>query len=160
MTKPKARNLSLEKKTAARMAAVQCLYKGALMRRLDAPEKLIAEYGQHLNESRDDAGAEWVPDVTPHAGLLEEIVLGTCGNLPSIDGILKKGLKDSWSLERMNPVLVAIVRAATFELEKRETTPARTVVDEYVSIAGGFFDDPELGFVNALLHQLSGELRK
>jgi N utilization substance protein B len=61
-------------------------------------------------------------------------------------------------LERIDSIVRAAVRVATFELLRRADVPVAVVIDEYVGIVNAFFDGPEGGFTNGLLDRMAREL--
>jgi len=72
-----------------------------------------------------------------------------------IDRSIAKVLAADWRLERVDSILRAILRAATFELIARNDVPAKVVIAEYVEIAHAFFSGDEPSFVNAALDKLA-----
>ena len=76
-----------------------------------------------------------------------------------MDEKLGSVIKDNWNTERMDPVMLAILRCATYELAFKPDRKTAVIVDEYVSIASGYFDGNELGFVHSALQQLVPILR-
>lgn len=152
------RNASLQKKSSARLAAVQCLYKAAMTGELMHPAKLIADYAAHLTESKEEGDKEWIPKIEPHSGYMHRLVEGACGHVQAIDATLDGLMKEGSSKDRLSPLMIAILRVAAYEITY-ETTPARTAIDEYVSITAGFFSETEFGFVNAVLDKLAQNAR-
>jgi N utilization substance protein B len=52
-----------------------------------------------------------------------------------------------------------VLRAGSYELDKRSDIPARVVVSEYVGVANAFVDREETGMVNAVLDALARKFR-
>jgi N utilization substance protein B len=52
-----------------------------------------------------------------------------------------------------------VLRAGTYELDRRPDIPARVIVSEYVGIANAFVDREETGMVNAVLDALARRFR-
>jgi N utilization substance protein B len=139
--------------SAARLAAVQALYQGEL-RRSDA-EHLVAEFRRHrLGQDIDGA-----PAIAPDAELFADIVRGVEAHGDALDDAIRARLPANWPFERLEVILRAILRAATYELRSRLTTPARTVIDEYVEIGHAFFSGGEPGMINGILDALARILR-
>jgi N utilization substance protein B len=63
-------------------------------------------------------------------------------------------------MERLGPVLRAILRSAIFELLAGTDVPAKVVINEYVDLTRAFFEGNEPGFVNGVLDRLAHELRE
>ena len=59
----------------------------------------------------------------------------------------------------MEPLLKAILRAGTFELQHRGLTSTGVIVNDYIDVAHSFFDAKEPGLVNAVLDKLAKTLR-
>ena len=85
----------------------------------------------------------------------EEIILGVVENQTNIDENIASHLSEKWSLKRLDITLRAIMRAATFELTRRPDVPALVIIDEYVAVAGDFFEGGEPAFVNGSLDKIA-----
>ena len=62
-------------------------------------------------------------------------------------------------MARLDPVLRALLRAATGELANPGGAPARVVINEYLDVAHGFFSGDEPRMVNGMLDKLAHVLR-
>jgi transcription antitermination protein NusB len=131
---------------ASRLAAVQAIYQMELSG-TDA-ETVAQEFMEHRFGSESELGE---PDET----LFGDIVRGVPHHQEEIDGSITKCLASGWRLSRVDSILRAILRAATFELLARKDVPARVVLDEYVEISHAFFGGEEPAFVNAALDKLA-----
>ena len=67
-------------------------------------------------------------------------------------------LNENWSIERLDPVLRGLLRAAAFELSQAELEAPQKLISQYVQIAQGFFDGKEPGLANAALDSLAKSL--
>ena len=139
--------------SAARLAAVQALYQIALA---DGSAKAVVE---EFIRHRLDVGSE-EPVAGADRGLFEVLVEGVAGRGEELDSMIAANLADDWSMERIQPILLALLRAGTFELLAREEVPPRVVITEYVDIAHAFFEEREPAFVNAVLDRLAHALRE
>ena len=63
------------------------------------------------------------------------------------------------SPQRLEPLLKAILRAGTYELQHCSDVSTGVIVNDYVDVAHGFFDAKEPGLVNAVLDRLAKTLR-
>ena len=79
------------------------------------------------------------------------IVHGVLKHQVEIDRSIARSLASGWTLTRIDSILRALLRAATYELVARRDVPAKVVIDEYVELARDFFEGDEPGFVNAVL---------
>lgn len=136
----------------ARLAAVQALYQ---MEQTDAnAETVIAEFVEHrLGRETDISPGE--PDEEFFADLLR----GVPKHQVEIDRSVARSLSANWKLERIDSILRAILRSATYELIGRKDVPAKVVIDEYVAMAHAFFGGEEPSFVNAVLDRLAHRKR-
>jgi N utilization substance protein B len=82
-----------------------------------------------------------------------ELVEGVIANQVRIDELLSTYAED-WTLDRMPPVDLAILRLGTFELLWRDDVPDAVAVSEAVELAGSLSTDESPAFVNGLLARL------
>ena len=147
--------LSLRKKSSARVAAVQCLYKMKVTGEQLAPEKLMEHYLDHWQE--DHAGEEraFSKEAEPDKSLLRKLLATSSEHAGDIETTIRASLTEKWTMERMSPLLLAIITCALVELHFLRSLSAPIIIDEYVTITGRFFEASEVGFVNGLLDKLS-----
>ena len=77
-----------------------------------------------------------------------------------IDNEIKKFLSDDWDFNRLDKILIAILRSAFYEIMFQSNTPYKVIIDEYVEISHSFFSGKEPNFTNAILDKLSEAHRK
>lgn len=95
----------------------------------------------------------------PDMHFLQERINSACKNIIRIDELITSGLQSGWTMERIDPVLYAILAAATDEMMySSKETPAEILVKEYADLAADFFDTSETAFVNAYLNDLKVKL--
>ena len=137
----------------ARMAAVQALYQMELTNG-DA-EEVAREFIEH----RFGGEAEIGPVGEPDEEFFSTILNGVPKHQVEIDRSVAHCLSADWKLERIDSILRAILRAATFEFIDRKDVPAKVVIDEYVELTHAFFSGDEPAFVNAVLDKLAHRKR-
>ena len=137
---------------AARLAAVQAIYQME-QTGVDA-EEVIAEFVEH----RFTRIAE-IPAGAPDEVFFGDLVRGVPHYQVEIDRAVAKGLAANWTLQRIDSILRAILRAATYEMIARRDVPAKVIIDQYLDIAHAFFEGDEPGFVNAVLDRLGRRKR-
>lgn len=150
-------NMSLRRKSAARLALVQCLYEVTMNKDtpLD-PDLLAARYkeqwahGQHLG----DVGKN---EIEPDYKFLTKLLAGMRDARELIQPVRVKLLAEAWNKDRLPPLMEALFDAALFEMHAAKLG-AKLVVDEYVRLAKRFFEENEVNFVNGVLHRAGGEL--
>ncbi len=142
-----------ERRSAARLAAVQALYQMDLTGK--TLEAIIREFERHWmgKEIEDD---QYKP---ADSALFRVIVQGVLDRQrkidPTVDDLLAKG----WPLKRIENVMRAILRAGAWELLYSPDVPVKVVISEYVDIARAFFEREETSMVNAVLDRLAREAR-
>ena len=82
-----------------------------------------------------------------------ELVEGVVTNRVRIDELLSTYAED-WTLDRMPPVDLAILRLGVYELLWRDDVPDAVVISEAVELAGSLSTDESPAFVNGLLARL------
>jgi N utilization substance protein B len=82
-----------------------------------------------------------------------ELVEGVVANRVRIDELLSTYAED-WTLDRMPPVDLAILRLGVFELLWRDDVPDAVVISEAVDLATSLSTDQSPAFVNGLLARL------
>jgi N utilization substance protein B len=140
-----------EERSAARLAALQALYQ--LEMTGNAPDEVVQEFIEHR------FGAEGEQALRHDQEFFADIVHGVLRHQFEIDRSVARSLASGWTLARIDSILRALLRAATYELVARRDVPAKVVIDEYVELARDFFEGEEPGFVNAVLDRLAHRKR-
>lgn len=149
---------NLRRRTAARLAAVQALFQAD--QAAIGAEAVIEEFLSHrLGPAPDHAGYEEGRVPEAEVSLFARIVRAAAARQPNGDSQLSSALPPDWPLARLDPVLLALFRAALAELGMADGPPAKVVINEYVDVAHGFFDAAEPKLVNAVLDRLARDLR-
>jgi N utilization substance protein B len=142
-----------EKRSAARLAAVQALYQMDLA--ATPLTDIFAEFESHWL-GREIEGEEYKP---AEAAFFRSIVEGVLREQRVLDPEIDRTLSGGWPLRRVEAILRAILRAGAFELRFRTDIPPRVVIAEYADVAHAFFDRDEVGMVNAVLDALARQTR-
>ncbi len=141
------------RRLAARLAAVQALYQ--IEASGEAPGRVIAQFlAERLDEEIDGISL-----AAADRKLFGNLVLAVSGASDELDEILAPYLPAGWVLDRVEPLLHAILRAAAFELKSSPKVPAKVAIQQYVAVTESFHDPQETGFVNKLLDRLARALR-
>jgi len=140
-------------RAAARLAAAQALYQ------MEVADKglndALAEFETHWI-GRTIEGDTYNP---AEVAFFRDVVSGVLKDQFAIDQTLDGTLARDWPLRRIEALMRAILRAASYELMRRKDVPARVVVSEYVAVAAAFFDREECGMVNGVLDALARQCR-
>ncbi len=144
----------LRRRSAARLAAAQALFQHAA--EPVATARLLHEFHEHRLDGQSDADAPLAP---ADRALFDELVTGALARIDDIDAVIARYLAAGWTLERLDRLMLQILRLGAYELMARPAVPRGVVVSEYVDLAHAFYDQREAGFVNALLDRLGREAR-
>lgn len=148
-------------RSSARLAAVQALYEMDMTGVAADPvlqEFLRDRWKPGAGKAQDNG--EDLPDLAaPDGALLAELIRGVSEKRDDLDGMIGPALSGEWTVERLEVILRAILRAGAFELLSMAEVPARVIINEYVNVAKAFFDDNKPGLVNGVLDKLARVLR-
>lgn len=144
-------------RTGARIAAVQALFQSE--QTAEAPEAIIDQFIRHrigpLAPGSFEDGQVPKADVP----LFTAIVRTASTHAETLDGVIAAHLSAGWPLQRLDPVLRALLRAACAELWSGAEPPAKIVIKDYVDVAHGFFGGEEPRFANGVLDAIARHLR-
>ncbi|HEY8612028.1 MAG TPA: transcription antitermination factor NusB [Roseomonas sp.] len=145
-------------RTGARVAAVQALFQSEAGG--ESAETVIDQFVRHrIGTLNSDAGFEDGRVPQADVPLFSKIVRAAAKDAETIDAAIAGHLSANWAMDRLDPVLRALLRAAAAELWGGTDTPARVVINEYMDIAHGFFDGEEPRFANGVLDALARQMR-
>jgi len=138
-----------EKRSAARLAAVQALYQMDISG--TGVGDVMAEFEAHWI-GQEVEGVEYKP---AEEAFFRDLVGGVVRLQREIDPKVDQALSEGWPLKRIDAILRAILRAGTYELTGRRDIPPRVTITEYVDVAHAFLERDEAGMVNAVLDKLA-----
>lgn len=140
-------------KSAARLAAVQALYQMEIAK---APmPKVREEFETHRFGMEIDGEQLREADVDLFRNILDDVV----ARQAAIDQMTDRALVEKWPINRIDPTLRALFRAAGAELIEGDAPP-KVVISEFVDIAKAFFPEGrEPKFVNAVLDHMAREAK-
>ncbi|PYD76660.1 transcription antitermination factor NusB [Novacetimonas pomaceti] len=141
-------------RTASRVGAVQALFQ--IEQAGDNPETVVSQFTRHRLAS-GDAPSEYAEGQVPDADvrLFTAIVRGSVARREQIDAMVMDVLPSSWPMERLDPVLRALLRAAGGELTAADPAPSRVIINEYMDVAHGFFSGEEPRMLNGVLDTMA-----
>ncbi|MBI4183767.1 MAG: thiamine-phosphate kinase [Proteobacteria bacterium] len=129
-------------RSAARLAAVQALYQIEMAGA--GAEPVVQEFLHH--RPRTEPGG-----VAIDRDLFADLVRGAVAEREALDRLVVGCLAPKWPFERLESVLRAILRVASYEIARRTDVPARAAINEYVELAHDFFTGREPAMVNGIL---------
>ncbi|MCB5408403.1 transcription antitermination factor NusB [Pseudogemmobacter faecipullorum] len=140
-------------KSAARLYAVQALFQ--MEHSGQSVRSITREFETHRFGATYEEGefAEGEP------GLFRSIVEHAVNWQALIDQMTDRALVAKWPIDRIDPVIRALFRAAGAEMTQLDTPP-KVVINEFVDVARAFFPEGrEAGFVNAVLDHMAREAK-
>lgn len=143
----------LQANRGARLGAVQALYQTELTGL--AGKKVVLEFKNHRLTSDKNSEVKLFANSDLFVSLVENAIKEHI----MIDAQISARLASGWTLERIDPIVRAALRLATYELLNRLDTPVAVIIDEYVGIVAAFHDGPEAGFVNGILDKICKETK-
>ncbi|GLS86450.1 N utilization substance protein B [Cypionkella aquatica] len=149
MTKPDKKQM----KSAARLYAVQALFQ--MEASGQTVEAIRREFETHRFGAVYDGDEMAEGDVDHFRAVVDHAV-----NFQAmIDQMTDRALVAKWPIDRIDPVIRALFRAAGAELTQM-VTPPKVSINEYVDVAKAFFPEgKESKFVNAVLDHMAREAK-
>jgi N utilization substance protein B len=145
-------------RTLSRVAAVQALYQAEQAGQ--SPETVIDQFVRHrIGNIAGRGGLEDGHLTDAQVPLFARIVRTATEQQDVIDGMIVQALPETWPLERLDPVLRALLRASGAELWMADGPPAKVVINEYLDVAHGFFAGEESKLANGVLDRIAHLLR-
>lgn len=140
-------------KSAARLYAVQALFQ--MEHSGQSVDAVRREFESHRFGAVLDGEEMAEGNIDLFTQLLEDAV----ARQAKIDQMTDRALVAKWPIDRIDPTLRALFRAAGAELVGSDTPP-KVIITEFVDIARAFFPEGrEPKFVNAVLDHIAREAR-
>jgi N utilization substance protein B len=144
---------NIRQRSAARLAAVQALYEMEVSGA--AADSVLGEFfGKRWTDADSDSDL-----LAPDGDLLVQLVRGVSGRRSELDEAIALALTGAWTMDRLEILLRAILRAGAFELLAVHEVPTKAAINEYVEVAHAFFPGREPAMVNAVLDRMARTLR-
>ena len=142
-------------RSASRLAVVQALYQMELSGQ--DSETAISEFIEH--RMGQEIEGQHYPDADHK--YFAGIVRGVIARQDEIDQALARATGKSWAYDRIDTIMRAILRASSFEFLGNDNVPIRVIVDEYMKVAGAFYEDKsdEMTFLGGILYRVAREFR-
>jgi transcription antitermination protein NusB len=145
------------KRSAARLAAVQILYQMDITK--TPASAALNGFSEDLWAPSDGPGNDACAMAKPDASFLERLTKNTSKQRKELDEMIAAVLPAERTVESLEMLMRAILRAGSYELLACLDIPARVVIDEYMNVADAFFSGNEPSLVNAVLDRLARKLR-
>ena len=140
-------------KSGARLYAVQALFQ------MEASEQSVDSVRKEFEDFR--FGADYDGDTLAEGDvdLFRQITEDAVNWQAKVDKMTDRGLVAKWPIDRIDPTLRALFRAAGAEFLEGDAPP-KVVITEYVDVAKAFFPEGrEANFVNAVLDHMAREAK-
>ena len=142
-----------QKKSATRLYAVQALFQ---MEASDVDADAVRDQFLNYRFGAEEDCLEWFDGKT---ALFEDLLTTAVRNQAKIDQLTDEALVEKWPIDRIDPTIRALFRAAGAELIMVETPP-KVVISEFVDVTKSFFSDGrKANFVNAVLDHMARALQ-
>ena len=116
-------------------------------------QKVLLEFEKHRDIENQDLEFYSKADLI----FLRKIIETTIKNQESIDKNITQSIKKDWTMDRIDPTLRAIFRAAAAEFIIK--TPPKIVISEFLEIAKSFFPNgKECKLANGVLDKLATQI--
>ena len=156
------RRTALSRRSLARFAAIQALYQmevtGISARQV---VREFLEYRLMPVESDTLIELRQLEEGEPYGEADREffinLVQGVETRRSEIDIRIGKFLDRDWSLERLDHLMRAILRAGAFELMARSDIPPPVAISEYLRLSDAFVGEKGAAFANKVLDQIARE---
>ena len=140
-------------KSMSRLYAVQALFQmehSSLSVDTVCEEFIEFRFGQEHNDLRLVDGNQ---------GFFKNLVSSAVKFQAFIDQMTDRALVEKWPIDRIDPTLRALFRAAGAEMKALDT-PAKVIIAEYLALSEAFYPDgKETKFVNAILDFMAREVK-
>lgn len=150
----------LYKNTSSRLAAVQIMYALETSGGKEIYE--LENIEEHLHSRLDNYKDEELlkeyalDDEQINKKFTHKLLQAVISRFSDIDKMIEENSDSGSSVERMNLLMLSLLRCAIAEL-KYFDTPFKVVIKEYIKVSVAFFGESERSFVNAILDKISKE---
>ena len=141
------RQLSVRKKTAARICAVQVLYSSMIgnISIQEAINNFQSFYQEYILNELEIKKID--------LDLFNEILFNVEKNKKLIDKFISENLAQNWAFDRLSLTELSIFRLSVYELCISLKFDKKTIINEYVSMIGAFSSN--VSFANGFLDNIS-----
>ncbi len=119
---------------------------------LQNPRVIVIQklYGHHLNKE-----SEITFPKHRYKKFIKDVVKGTIERKELIQNFMDKELKEHINENKTELMIKLMIMAAIYEFMFMHKTPVKVVINEYLKVADFFVEEPQKGFLNAILEKVS-----
>ena len=151
--------LSLLRKRASRLAAVQAMYSEALIEKSTLPALLANQLLQSWADSRDNDTDDLPHSIQPEAALLNKLIEAAQKNRAQIDAAIDTMILPGWTKARMSLPLLSVLQVCAAEAIVAPSRGRATLVEEYTEVASQLVTDDELKYAHKAFNLLLDHVR-
>ena len=142
---------NIKEKRVSRLYAVQALFQ------MEAGKSTLQKVSVEFENYRDTENQNKNFYSKADLNYFKKIIVTTVKNQELIDINIKNSIKDDWTIDRIDPTLRAIFRAAAAEFLIK--TPPKVVISEFLEITKSFFPNgKECKLANGVLDKLATQI--
>jgi len=119
---------------------------------LQNPRVIVVQklYGHHLNKE-----SEITFPKHRYKKFIKDVVKGTIERKELIQNFMDNELKEHINENKTELMIKLMIMAAIYEFMFMHKTPVKVVINEYLKVADFFVEEPQKGFLNAILEKIS-----
>lgn len=151
--------LSLMRKRASRLAAVQAMYSEALIERSTLPALLTAQMLQSWADSRANDTDDLPHSIQPEGALLNTLITAAQEHHTKITAAIEKVILPQWSKGRMSLPLLSVLQVFAAEVIACPKRTGATLIEEYTEVSAQLVTDDELSYAHKAFNLLLDTLR-
>ncbi len=130
-------------RTKSRELAFKLIYEKEIQKEIGDEElKVFFE----SNEIEDDEIKEY----------LKDILFGVSKNEEEITKLIKKNLKENWTIDRVSKINISLLKIAIYEM-KYNKLPYKVAINEVIELAKKYSDEQASSFINGILASIVKE---
>lgn len=130
-------------RTKSRELAFKLIYEKEIQKEIGDEElKVFFE----SNEIEDDETKEY----------LKDILFGVSKNEEEITKLIKKNLKENWTIDRVSKINISLLKIAIYEM-KYNKLPYKVAINEVIELAKKYSDEQASSFINGILASIVKE---
>ena len=130
-------------RTRARELAFKLIYEKEVQKQIEDDSLEIFFEANEINE--DDAKE-----------YLKDILFGVSENEEKINELIKKNLKENWTIDRVSKVNVSLLKVAIYEMLYNKL-PYKVAINEVIELAKKYSDEQAGFFINGVLASIVKE---
>ncbi len=151
--------LSLMRKRASRLAAVQAMYSEALIEKSTLPGLLANQLLQSWADSRTHDTDDLPHGTQPEAALLNKLIASAQENHAAIAAAIEQHILPNWTRGRMSLPLLSVLQVFAAEAIASPTRSRAVLIEEYTEVAAQLVTDEELSYAHKIFNLLLDQLR-